>query len=39
MQLTLRRVNDDPPSYRVKYDDVEIGSISKRFHHVQLRPG
>lgn len=37
MSLTLRRTNDDPPSYRVKYDGVEIGSISKRYHHVEHR--
>ena len=37
MKLTLRRTNDDPPSYRVKYDGVEIGSISKRNHHVEHR--
>ncbi len=37
MPLTLRRANDDPPSYRVKYDGVEIGSISKRNHHVEHR--
>ncbi|HEU4805516.1 MAG TPA: hypothetical protein VFS91_06885 [Nitrobacter sp.] len=37
MSLTLRRANDDPPSYRVKYDGVEIGSISNRHHHVEHR--
>ncbi len=37
MPLTLRRTNDDPPSYRVKYDGVEIGSISKQHHHVEHR--
>jgi hypothetical protein len=37
MNLTLRRANDDPPSYRVKCDGVEIGSISKRHHHVEHR--
>ncbi|ABE64618.1 hypothetical protein Nham_3933 [Nitrobacter hamburgensis X14] len=33
----LRRTNNDPPSFRVKYDGVEIGSISKRHHHVEHR--
>jgi hypothetical protein len=37
MPLTLRRTNDDPPSYRVKYDGVEVGSISKKNHHVEHR--
>jgi hypothetical protein len=37
MPLTLRRANDDPPSYRVKFDGVEIGSISKQHHHVEHR--
>jgi hypothetical protein len=36
MPFTLRRSNDDPPSFRVKYDGVEIGSISKR-HHIEHR--
>lgn len=26
-----------PPSYRVKFDGVEIGSISKQHHHVDHR--
>jgi hypothetical protein len=25
--LYLRRANDSPPAYRVKYDGVEVGSI------------
>lgn len=37
MPLTLRRANDDPPSYRVKYEGVEIGSISKQYQHVEHR--
>ena len=37
MPFTLRRTNDDPPYYRVKYDGVEIGSISKKHHHVEHR--
>lgn len=37
MPLTLRRAKDDPPSYRVKFDGVEIGSISKQLHHVEHR--
>lgn len=37
MPLTLRKANDDPPSYRVKFDGVEIGSISERSHHVEHR--
>jgi hypothetical protein len=37
MNLSLRRANDDPLSYRVKYDGVEIGSISKKHHHVEHR--
>lgn len=37
MSFTLRKANEDPPSYRVKYDGVEIGSISKQHHHVEHR--
>jgi hypothetical protein len=37
MPLTLRLANEDPPSFRVKYDGVEIGSISKQHHHVEHR--
>jgi hypothetical protein len=37
MPLTLRRSNYDPPSYRVKCDGVEVGSISKKNHHVEHR--
>jgi hypothetical protein len=37
MTLTLRRANNDPPSYRVNYDGVEIGSISKQYHHIEHR--
>jgi hypothetical protein len=37
MPLALRRANDDPPSYRMKYDGVEIGSISKRHHRAEHR--
>ena len=32
--LFLRRANDSPPSYRVKYDGVEVGSISEASNHV-----
>jgi hypothetical protein len=32
--LFLRRANDSPPSYRVKYDGVEVGSISETSNHV-----
>jgi hypothetical protein len=35
-QLIARRVNDDPPGYRISFDGVEVGSIAKRTHHVQL---
>jgi hypothetical protein len=31
----MRRANDDPPSYRVKFDGVENGSISKQHHRVE----
>ena len=33
-QLLLRRANESPPSYRVKYDGVEVGSISETSNHV-----
>ena len=33
-QLLLRKANASPPSYRVKYDDVEVGSISETSSHV-----
>ena len=32
--LFLRRANESPPAYRVKYDGVEIGSISETSSHV-----
>jgi hypothetical protein len=33
-QLIARKVNDDPPGYRVWYDGVEIGSVSQKHNHV-----
>ena len=37
--LTARKVNDDPPGYRVIFDDgtgpVEVGSISEKTRHTQ----
>ena len=33
-QLLLRQANASPPSYRVKYDGVEVGSISETSSHV-----
>ena len=30
----LRRANDSPPAYRVKYDGVEVGSVSETSNHV-----
>ena len=36
MQLVHRLVNRDPPGYRVSFDGVEVGSIAKRPHHIQL---
>jgi hypothetical protein len=30
----LRRASDSPPSYRVKYHGVEVGSISETSNHV-----
>jgi hypothetical protein len=35
-QLIARKVNDDPPAYRISFDGVEDGSIAKRTQHVQL---
>ena len=32
--LFLRRANDNPPTYRVKYDGVEVGSISETSSHM-----
>ena len=32
--LFLRRANESPPAYRVKYDGVEVGSISETSSHV-----
>jgi hypothetical protein len=32
-QLIARKVNADPPGYRIIFRDVEIGSISQRFRH------
>jgi hypothetical protein len=32
--LYLRRANDSPPAYRVKYDGVEVGSVSETSNHV-----
>lgn len=36
-----RKVNDDPPSFRVWFDDgtgeLEVGSISERENHITLR--
>jgi hypothetical protein len=32
--LTYRKLNGDPPSYRVKFDGVEIGSIALRTNHL-----
>jgi hypothetical protein len=31
---TARPPNDSPPSYRVKYDGVEVGSISETSNHI-----
>ena len=36
-ELTLRKANEDPLSYRVKYDGVEIGSISEQVNHTTHR--
>ena len=33
-QLLLRKANESPPSYRVKYDGVDVGSISETSSHV-----
>ena len=37
--LTARKVNDDPPSYRVVFDDgtgpLEVGSVSERISHTK----
>lgn len=37
MTLSLRKTSDDPPSYRVKWNGAEVGSISLRHHHVDHR--
>jgi len=34
--LNYRLVNRDPPGYRVSFDGVEVGSISKRTDHIKL---
>jgi hypothetical protein len=33
-RLIARRVNNDPPGYRVIFEGVKIGSISKQTRHV-----
>ena len=32
--LLLHKTNESPPGYRVRYDGVEIGSISETVNHV-----
>jgi hypothetical protein len=32
-QLIARKVNADPPGYRIIFQDVDVGSISQRFRH------
>jgi hypothetical protein len=34
MQLTYRKLNGDPPSYRVSFEGIEIGSITLRTNHI-----
>ena len=34
-QLIARKVHDDPPSWRISFEDVEIGSISQQQRHTQ----
>lgn len=34
MKLTHRKMNGDPPAYRVLFDGVEIGSIGRRTNHI-----
>jgi hypothetical protein len=35
--LSYRVANADPPGYRIKFDGVEVGSISRRHQHVENR--
>ena len=35
-QRIARKVNNDPPAYRISFDGVEVGSIAKRTHHIKL---
>src|SRR5437868_2929826 len=37
LELTLRKANEDPLSYRVKYDGAAVGSISERTNHMTHR--
>jgi hypothetical protein len=34
MTLAYRKLNGIPPSHRVSFEDVEIGSISLRTRHI-----
>jgi hypothetical protein len=34
---SYRLANTHPPGYRIKFDGVEVGSISGRHHHVDNR--